>query len=124
MKYLLDSNIIVDITMNLDAKVVARAGDCDADDMVTSTIAIAEVAFGSARGDPPPVEQLRLFMEEVPVLDFDQAAALHYAKLPFKRARFDRLIGAHALSLGLVVVTRNEDDFSDIPELKIENWAK
>ena len=123
MKYLLDSNIIVDLTMNLDQRVVARAGECDAGDMVTSTVNLAEVALGSTRGDPPPLDKLRAFLEEVPVLDFDQAAAFAYTKLPFKRARFDRLIAAHALSLGLVVVTRNEQDFCDVPGLKVENWT-
>ena len=123
MKYLLDSNIIVDLTMNLDARVIARAGNCDEGDMVTSTIALAEVAFGSARGNPPPLDQLREFLEEVPVLPFDQEAAFAYSDLPFKRARFDRLIAAQALSLDLIVVTRNEQDFADVPGLRVENWA-
>jgi tRNA(fMet)-specific endonuclease VapC len=60
----------------------------------------------------------------VPVLPFDDAAAKAYAKLPFKRARFDRLIAAHAVSIGAVVVTNNPGDFADVPELKVENWAE
>ena len=38
-------------------------------------------------------------------------------------ARFDRLIAAHALSLGLTLVTDNERDFADVPELTVENWT-
>ena len=53
----------------------------------------------------------------------DEAAAREYAKLPFKRARFDRLLAAHALSIGATVVTNNEADFADVPGLKIENWT-
>lgn len=123
MKYLLDTNIIVALAVNEDDQVVLRAAACDAGDMVTSSIALAEVAFGTERGDPPSMELLRAFVEEVPVLDFDYKAALAYAQLPFKRASFDRLIAAHAVSRDLIVVTGNEKDFSDVPGLKVENWT-
>lgn len=123
MKYLLDSNIIIALAMNSVESVVRRAADCDAGDMVTSAVAYAEVAFGSRRGDPPVEEQLRAFVEEVPVLDFDYKAALAYATLPFKRASYDRLIAAHALSHDLTVVTHNEKHFADVPGLRVENWT-
>lgn len=123
MKYLLDSNIIIALTMNRSEGVVRRAAECDEGDMVTSAIAYAEVAFGSHRGDPPAIEQLSAFVEEVSVLDFDYKAALAYAALPFKRASYDRLIAAHALSHDLTVVTDNERHFADVPGLKVENWT-
>jgi tRNA(fMet)-specific endonuclease VapC len=123
MKYLLDTNIIVALAISADESVVRRAAECDAGDMVTSSIALAEVAFRSERGQPPDMEELRAFIEEVPILDFDYRAALAYAKLPFKRASFDRLIAAHALSHDLTVVTKNERDFADVPGLKVENWT-
>ena len=123
MKYLLDSNIIIALTMNRNEGVVRRAADCDEGDMVTSAVAFAEVAFGSRRGDPPAIEQLRAFVEEVPILNFDYKAALAYATLPFRRASYDRLIAAHALSHDLTVVTDNEKHFADVPGLKVENWT-
>ena len=123
MKYLLDSNIIVYLTMNSNQRVVQRAAECDADELVTSSVAYAEVAFGSMNEQPPAVEQLQAFVEEVPVLNFDVEAALAYAKLPFKRGSFDRLIAAHAVSLNLTVVTHNPKDFTDVPGLKVENWT-
>ena len=123
MKYLLDTNIIVALTINEDENVIRRAAACDAGDMVTSSIALAEVAFGTEQGQPPTMEVLRAFVEEVPVLDFDHKAALAYAQLPFKRASFDRLIAAHAMSNELIVVTGNERDFADVPGLKLENWT-
>lgn len=124
MKYLLDTNIIVALTIHGDANVVHRAAECDEGDMVTSSIALAEVALGTERGQQPTMDVLRAFVEEVPVLDFDYKAALAYASLPFKRASFDRLIAAHALSHDLIVVTRNVADFADVPGLRVENWAE
>lgn len=123
MKYLLDSNIIVYLTMNSNAHVVQRAAECDEGDMVTSAIAFAEVAYGSMNEQPPPIEQLQAFVQEVPVLNFDYKAALAYATLPFKRGSYDRLIAAHALSHDLTVVTHNEKHFADVPGLKVENWT-
>jgi tRNA(fMet)-specific endonuclease VapC len=123
VKYLLDSNIIIALVMNQYPGVYARASQCEAGEMVTSAICYAEVAFGSANEKPPATEQLRAFVEEVPVLDFDFKAAQAYATLPFKRASYDRLIAAHALSHGLIVVTDNEADFRDVPELVVENWT-
>jgi len=59
----------------------------------------------------------------IPALPFGQEQAAAYCSISFKRNRFDRLIAAHALSLGLTLVTANEAGFSDVPGLKIENWA-
>ena len=58
---------------------------------MTSAIAYAEVAHGSARGRAPAYDQLQAFVEEVPVLDFDYKAALAYAALPFRRGSYGNL---------------------------------
>ena len=39
------------------------------------------------------------------------------------RDRFDQLIAAHALALGITPATNNEADFADISGLKVENWT-
>ena len=124
MKYLLDSNILIALGLDADEAVNARAAQCDADDLVTSAIAFAEVVHGSERGKPPPLERLAILAEEIPVLPFDESAARVYAAIPFSRASYDRLIAAHALSLGLIVVTVNLKHFADVPGLKFENWAE
>ena len=123
MRYLLDSNILIALGLDADEAIVSRAAQCDADDMVTSAVAFAEVVHGSERGKPPPLDRLAIIAEEIPVLPFDEPAARAYATIPFKRASYDRLIAAHALSLGLIVVTANEKHFADVPGLVVENWA-
>jgi tRNA(fMet)-specific endonuclease VapC len=124
MKYLFDSNIIIMTVMAMNPAVQRRLAECDEGDIVTSAVAYAEVVHGAVRGKPPGFEKLQAFVEEAPVLDFDLKAAQVYATLSFKRATYDRLIAAHALSHGLTVVTDNEADFNDIPDLKVENWTK
>ena len=39
-----------------------------------------------------------------------------------RRASLDILIGAHARSLGLTLVTNNRREFDRMPGLKVENW--
>ena len=96
---------------------------CDPGEIGLSAINYAEIVLGMARGKPPTPEALADFVEVVPILPFDEAAARQYAELPFKRARFDRLLAAHALSIGATVVTNNEADFEDVPGLRVENWT-
>jgi tRNA(fMet)-specific endonuclease VapC len=68
------------------------------------------------------LELLGPFLAEVLVLSFDSEAARIYATIPFRRASYDRLIAAHALALGLTVITGNVKHFADVPGLKVENW--
>lgn len=120
---MLDTNVIIDAIEARSPPLAGRMAECDEGDLVTSVIAYSEAALGSVHGKPPPLQVLDAFLEDIPVLDFDRDAALAYAALPFKRGRFDRLIAAHALSRDLIVVTDNEQDFRDVPGLRVENWT-
>lgn len=123
MKFMLDSNVVVAVSLAGGESVRQRMSEHDAGDFVISVISYAEVIHGSERGKPPPLAELEIFVEEIPVMPFDEKAARAYAAISFKRASYDRLIAAHALSLGLTVVTDNEGDFADVPGLKVENWT-
>ncbi|WP_294290353.1 type II toxin-antitoxin system VapC family toxin [uncultured Sphingomonas sp.] len=123
MKYLLDSNIVIGATLAIGEPLRRRMADCNAGDMVMSSIVYAEVAFGCMQAKPPAIAVLHAFVEEVPIVDFDATAAIAYAGLPFRRASYDRLIAAHALALQLTLVTDNIAHFADIPGLRVENWT-
>ncbi len=122
MRYLLDANACI-LLLAGDHEVVAHALNCDEGAIAISAIAYAEVALGSWKGKAPPLSILDTFRRKIPVLPFDELAAKQYAMLPFKRGSYDRLIAAHALALGLTLVTNNDRDFADIAGLAIENWA-
>lgn len=124
MKYLLDSNIVIAAIVASSDLLRDRLAMCDEDEVVTSAIVYAEVAHGSRQGKPPPLDLLDRFLQDIPVLPFDQAAGAAYANLAFLRASYDRLIAAHALSRKLVVVTQNTRDFADVPALRVEDWTK
>lgn len=123
IRYLIDANSAV-YAMDLGNEgLKARIAETNAGELAISVISYAEVAYGTYVGKPPSQAVLDAFIAAIPLLPFDEVAAREYARLPFKRARFDRLLAAHALSIGAVVVTNNEADFADVPGLMVENWT-
>lgn len=122
IQYLLDSDCVVYALSDATSPVNVRLSQCSPGEVGISAISFAEIFLGSTHGKPPPVEVLEAFLTQIPLIDFNEAAARAYASLPFRRARFDRLLAAHALSIGATVVTNNADDFADVPRLKTENW--
>lgn len=79
--------------------------------------------------NPRPSRRWQVFLALFPVLAFDETAAGSYgvlrAALPDRRRdALDRLIAAHALGLGLTLVTNNEADFAGYPGLAVENWVR
>lgn len=124
IRYLIDADSAIYAMVDAASPVNRHIGECAPGEICISAISFAEIALGSQLAKPPPPDLLDAFLAAIPLLPFDEAAARAYAKLPFKRARFDRLLAAHALSIGAIVVTNNEADFADVPGLKVENWAK
>ena len=122
-RYLIDADCAVYAMTARFEPLRERLTACAPGDVAISTISFAEVALGTENGKPPSPEILEAFIAAIPLVAFDEAAAREYARLPFKRARFDRLLAAHALSLGVTVITNNDADFADVPGLKVENWT-
>lgn len=123
-RFLIDSDCAVYAMTAQYPLLGERLSQCDPGEVAISAVSFAEVALGSHAGKPPPSDVLEAFIRAIPAIPFDDAAAREYAKLPFKRARFDRLLAAHALSIGATVISNNEADFADVPGLKVENWTK
>jgi tRNA(fMet)-specific endonuclease VapC len=121
--FLLDTNILVYLLSDLSPRLRARVEQYEPGALVTSTLCVAEAAYGlrSDRRIRPVLDRLLSIIVPLP---FDLAAAARFPEIPFHRGRLDRFIAAQALSLGLPVVTNNERDYSDIPKLRIENWTK
>lgn len=123
--FLIDADVaIYSMGGNADSTLNRRLADRYPGEVGISAISFAEVSLGTWHGKPPLQNVLDAFVRAIPIVDFDEAAARAYAALPFRRARFDRLLAAHALSIGATVVTNNEADFADIPGLRIENWMQ
>lgn len=127
--FLLDTNICIDFVDGRSDVARRRVEAAFRSGLSISSITAGELLVG-ARQSTDPVEDARRierFIEVVRCHDFDEAAARSYAKIArragLRRKSFDRLIAAHALSLGLVLVTNNTRHFADVPGLTVENWT-
>ncbi len=120
--FLLDANICIYILSGTSEVARARVQQSPEGALATSSVACAEIMVG-ARAMGAVAEAEALF-SLVKVLPFDFDAARAYSLLPFRRGSFDRLIAAHALALDLTLVSNNERDFADLPELRVENWTR
>jgi tRNA(fMet)-specific endonuclease VapC len=122
--FLLDTNVCIYLLEALSEAAREQVEGRRPGEVVTSAIAFAEVMQGLDLSDAKAVAAVDRLFRAVPVLPYDEAAARAYARVPYKRARFDRLIAAHALALDVTLVTNNEADFRDIPGLSVENWVQ
>jgi tRNA(fMet)-specific endonuclease VapC len=125
---LLDTNVCIDFLVRPTEGLIAKLG-ANYDRLAVSAITVAELRVGKRTSSDPKgdEERLNVFLASIAAKPFDEAAALAYGNLVqatgIDRKSFDRLIGAHAIALGSTLVTSNERDFSDMPGLRVENWA-
>lgn len=122
-RFLLDSDICIYALLGRSEALRRRLGEQPEGSVAISAVTLAEVGVGYGEAIDE-AEELKAFLSQVEVLPFDGSAARAYAALPFRRGSFDRLIAAHAIATDRTLVTNNEADFSDVPQLNVENWAK
>ncbi len=131
MKYLLDSNVCIDYVTGRHPPVVERLQALEPADVCLSSIVVAELRFGADKSEHPRRNHriLDTLTDEIPCRGFEVSAAAAYGKLRVALERAgrpigpnDMLIAAHALSLGLVLVTDNVKEFKRVRGLKVENW--
>lgn len=132
MKVMLDTNICIYIIKRRPHSVLQRFSSFQVGDIGISTIALAELEYGAAQSAQPKKnrEALGEFISPLDVAPFDRQATEAYGTIRAaleKKGRpigaMDLLIAAHALSLGVQLVTNNEREFKQVPELRVENWV-
>jgi tRNA(fMet)-specific endonuclease VapC len=121
-RVLLDSNVCIYLIEGLSEEARRQVERFAPGEVVTSAVAFAEVMLRVDDADRRASANAAAFFSAVSVLPFGEEAALTYRDVPFERHRFDHLIAAHALSLDLLLVTRNIRHFEKVPGLRVENW--
>jgi tRNA(fMet)-specific endonuclease VapC len=124
---------------NSAAHLRERLSDCEQHDVATTVVNCEEQIRGwmayiaSARSLDAQVEAYRRLRNhldnyrQIPVLDFDQAAAAIYQRLRRARIRIgtmDLKIAAVAMSKDATLLSRNRRDFEKVPGLTCEDWTK
>lgn len=130
-KFMLDTNICIYLMKQQPSEVAARFAQCYVGEVVISAITLAELEYGiicSVESKPQNRQALDQLLEDIQVAPFDAKSAAAYGPIRLstkdkKRDALDKLIVAHAVALNVVLVTNNEGDFVNYPDLKIENWV-
>ncbi|MCC6736903.1 MAG: PIN domain-containing protein [Bauldia sp.] len=127
--YLLDTSTLGDLVRNPRGAVYDWLGVVADDAVATSVVAAAELRFGAARKRSPSLSKaVEGVLLRIGILPLDSPADETCATLRADLERRGRplsgndlLIAAHALSLGMVLVTADEA-FGGVPGLAVENW--
>jgi len=129
MRYMLDTNICIYLIKQHPPQVLRRLEVLPLGSAVMSVVTYAELRVGL---EMPSIDHdehaLSLLIHRIPVLPFTEADAERFGELRSavrdrSRNVMDRLIAAHAVNSGVILVTNNEADFKDYPGLMVENWA-
>jgi tRNA(fMet)-specific endonuclease VapC len=132
MRYMLDTNICIYLTKRHSPQVLERLQALPQGSAVMSVVTYAELRAGldmQTANRQQDERVLALLTTRIPVLPFTAADAERFGVLRAavrdrRRNAMDRLIAAHAVSVGVTLVTNNEADFKDYLGLVVENWAR
>ncbi|WP_407951334.1 type II toxin-antitoxin system VapC family toxin [Pararhizobium qamdonense] len=127
---MLDTNILSDTIRNpfgVASQYMERVSE---DALCVSAIVASEMRYGIRKKGSPRLSYLvENTLSRIAILPYDDAASQSYSVIRTALERqgksiglADLLIAAHALSLGLTIVTNNTREFSRVEGLTIENW--
>lgn len=131
MKWMLDTDTCIAIIKKhpvvlkkLRGKSIGQVG--------LSSITLGELAFGAAKSSRPRAahDALHEFLLALEIAAFDDQSAMRYGEVWASLAPggkpigpFDTLIGSHARSLDVILVTHNTREFTRIKDLRLEDWT-
>lgn len=131
MRLMLDTNICIALIKQKPAGVLKRFNDFQVGDICISSVTLAELRYGVAKSQFQEKNQAALddFVLPLEIAVFDESAANYYGALRASLERkgtpigaMDLMIGAHALSQNLTIVTNNVREFNRIPNLVVVDW--
>ena len=132
MKLLLDTNICIYIIKQQPATVIKHFLKYQVGDLGISSITLSELRYGVAKSThrEKNAKALDEFIIPLEVVSFDEDAAHAYGDIRATLEKsgtpigaMDMLIAAHAVSLGIPLVTNNTREFARIPDINIIDWT-
>ena len=130
LKYMLDTDT-VSFALRGFGGVSRRLLEQTPSEICISAITLAELRYGADhRGSRKLHGIIDAFSASVTVVPFEEAAAAQFGSVAATLVRegtpigdFDAMIAAHALTLGVALVTNNSKHFSRVHGLRIDNWV-
>ena len=132
MRYLLDTNICIYIAKRKPGRVLARLQQLRPGDIGMSVVTYLELVYGAWKSEQVKTNLARLeqLRHLIPVQSLGADVGRYYGRLRADLEKkgvpigaYDLIIAAHALSLGLTLVTNNVREFARVDGLRLDNWA-
>jgi tRNA(fMet)-specific endonuclease VapC len=129
---MLDTNMCIYIIKKKNERVLKELQNKRNDGLAISMITLAELEYANENSQYKEKNKIALmqFLTIIDIKKFDEKASKEFGEIKkdLKDRRcligpYDMLIGAHARSLDLVLVTNNVREFKRIKDLKTENWV-
>lgn len=132
IQYMLDTNICIYIAKKQPEKVLKKFKTLKVGSVGMSIVTHGELTYSVAKSQHPKKNQLILdvISKLIPTLPMPELTGKTYGNM---RAQLEKKgtpignndlwIAAHALSIGVTLVTNNTKEFQRVPKLKLENWA-
>ena len=133
LRYLLDTNICIYIAKNRPDSVLKRFRQLSVGEVAMSAITHGELCYGAckSRRREDAQKALRELGTMIPVLPISSQVGDRYGEIRSELEHAGRLIGnndlwiaAHALALGVALVTNNSREFARVTGLVVENWVE
>lgn len=133
MRFMLDTNTCIFSIRRKHPGLLRRIVSHNPGDLGISAITRAELECGVAKSSQIDKNRNALaeFLLPFEIAPFDEDAARTYgivrAHLELKGTpigSLDTLIGAHALSRGITLITNNTREFKRIPRLQVADWSR
>jgi tRNA(fMet)-specific endonuclease VapC len=131
LRYMLDTDTCIYVIRDRPSGLRQRFDELE-DQLSISAITLGELIYGAENSGRQArnLQTIDQFAGRLEVLPFSAKAAAHYGQIRalLRRAGrpvgiHDLLIGAHARSEGLVLVTNNVREFGRLPGLQVETWT-
>ena len=135
-QYLLDTNILIEF-IHGNRTIINRIMEAGFDRCCMSVVSLQELYYGAYKAKEKrqlyfDQEMVRIgkLRERFTVLPLpEEADGYGQIKMALRKRgslvdEFDMLIGGHALTEGLTVITDNVKHFDPMPGVKVENWVE
>ena len=131
LRYMLDTDICI-YAMRGRPQTLRERFRSLADALCISSVTLGELIYGAEKSkrQAQNVTVVAQFAARLEILPFAEKAAAHYGQIRAQLERagrpagaYDMMIGGHARSEGLVLVTNNLREFERMSGLQAESWV-
>jgi len=133
MTHLLDTNHCIFIIKNRSPQAWKKLARHPVGAIGISSVTASELWFGVEKSEQKEKNTRALvkFLLPLEIAPFEEEAAERYGKIRAVLEKagtpigsLDCLIAAHAVALGVVLVTNNTNEFQRVPGLQLEDWTE